>query len=253
MFDMVLAKGAAGQTQRSAGAIVSFFLHGAALVAAVALSAGVKEPKPRLDKPLTFFEHVPPPRQLAVTFQEPAPAGGPKASRPTQQARAQAPQAPAPKPPPADLARATVNPAAAPLSLDTSDGSTGTNEGPPDAPPGPGGPGGGNGTGTGGGNGTGASLGYVPFGEGMTQPRRIAGSDPSYSREALQARIEGKVIAKCVIAVDGTLRNCSIIKGLPYLDQTVLQALAAQRYTPVLFQGRPTAVSYNFKFSFTLP
>ncbi|HEU4536884.1 MAG TPA: energy transducer TonB, partial [Polyangiaceae bacterium] len=248
----VLAEGATGHTQRSAGAIVSFCLHGAALLAAVALTAGVKEAKTRVDKPLTFYEHVPsPPKQLAVTFQDAAPAGSPKPSRPAQPARAQAPQTPAAKPPPADLARAAVNPAAAPLSLETSDGGSGTSDGPPDAPPGPGSPGGGTGTGTG--TGTGSSLGYVPFGEGMTQPRRIAGADPAYPREALQARVEGKVIAKCVIATDGTLRNCAIIKGLPYMDQAVLQALATQRYTPVLFQGRPTAVSYNFKFSFTLP
>jgi protein TonB len=94
----------------------------------------------------------------------------------------------------------------------------------------------------------------VPFGEGMTPPSLIGGAArPSYTREALEAKIEGKVIARCTITVEGRLTDCRILKGLPFLDRAVLSTLAAQRYTPVRYQGRARAVFYTLTFRFELP
>ncbi|HEU4407319.1 MAG TPA: TonB family protein [Polyangiaceae bacterium] len=248
MFEMVLAEGAAGQTHRGAGAMASFFLHGAALVAAVALTAGARPAAPRIDKPLTVYNYVPP-KPLAVTFQEPAAPGPAKPSR-GGAVRTHAPQ-PASKPPPSNPERAAVNPAAPPVSLDANEGGGGPSEGPASGPPGPSSGGGGDGTGTGPGTGGGSVV--LDMMPGMSRPVRVSGADPGYTREALQARVQGKVLAKCAIMPDGSVRNCRIIKGLPYMDQAVLQALAAQRYTPVTFQGRPVAVNYLFTFNFTLP
>jgi protein TonB len=248
MFDTVLARGAAGQTHRGAGAIASFFLHGAALLAAVALSAGAKQATTsKVDKPMTIFQVVPP-KPLKVTFQD-APAPGPAKPSNAAAVRTHTPQPPS-KPPPSNPERTVINPAAAPTSLDSSPGGS-------DAPsdnagggaPGPGGPGIGDGAGAGTGTGS-VVMDMMP---GVNRPVRIAGSDPTYTREALQARVLGKVLVKCVVMTDGSVRNCRIIKGLPYMDQAVLQALAAQRYTPATFQGRPVSVNYLFTFNFTLP
>jgi protein TonB len=94
----------------------------------------------------------------------------------------------------------------------------------------------------------------VPFGEGMTPPSLIGGAArPSYTREALEAKVEGKVIARCTITVDGRLADCRILKGLPFLDRAVLSTLAEQRYTPVRYQGRAQSVFYTLTFRFELP
>jgi protein TonB len=94
----------------------------------------------------------------------------------------------------------------------------------------------------------------VPFGEGMTLPSLVAGAArPSYTREALEAKIEGKVIARCTITVDGRLTECRILKGLPFLDRAVLSTLAEQRYTPVRYQGHAKEVFYTLTFRFELP
>lgn len=94
----------------------------------------------------------------------------------------------------------------------------------------------------------------VPFGDGMTPPTLVAGpSQPQYSRAALDARVEGKVIARCVLTPAGVLVQCRIVKSQPYLDDAVLAVLAAQRYTPVLYQGHPQQVYYTLTFRFKLP
>ena len=93
----------------------------------------------------------------------------------------------------------------------------------------------------------------LPFGEGMNLPRLLEGPEPVYPREAREARVEGTLLAKCVITTEGTLRSCRIIKSLPFLDEPVLTALAHRRYAPVMFQGRPVNVEYVISLRFELP
>jgi protein TonB len=78
----------------------------------------------------------------------------------------------------------------------------------------------------------------------MSRPTLLAGGDIVYPREAIAATIAGTIISKCTITTDGTLRNCRIIKGLPFLDKAALDALGTRRYTPVSYQGKPVAVEY---------
>jgi protein TonB len=92
----------------------------------------------------------------------------------------------------------------------------------------------------------------LPFGEGMNRPQLLAGPEPLFPREAREAKVEGTLLAKCVITTEGALTGCRIIKSLPFLDQPVLEALAQRRYTPVSFQGRPVAVEYVIPFKFKL-
>lgn len=89
--------------------------------------------------------------------------------------------------------------------------------------------------------------------QGMTEPRRIAGADPVYTRAALEAGVEGTMAAKCVITAAGEVEDCRIVKGLPHLNRAVLDALERQRYTPVTFHGQPVAVEYVFTFRMVIP
>ena len=93
----------------------------------------------------------------------------------------------------------------------------------------------------------------LPFGEGMNRPTQLNGEEIVYSREAIQARVEGLMIVKCVITTQGRLELCRIIKGLPYMEKAVLDALASRLYTPVTFQGRPVSVDYVFNIRLQLP
>jgi len=93
----------------------------------------------------------------------------------------------------------------------------------------------------------------LPFGEGMTRPEQTAGEAPRYTREALAAAIQGTMLVKCVITIDGTLENCRIIKALPHMEKAVLDALSTWRYKPVRYQGRPVAVDYLIQIRLVIP
>jgi protein TonB len=101
--------------------------------------------------------------------------------------------------------------------------------------------------------GTGTSTEVVPFGEGMARPKRLSGDDPRYSREALEAEVEGTMIVKCVIETDGRLQNCRVIKSMPHMERAVLDALGTHRYSPMTFQGRPVRVDYTFTIRLVMP
>lgn len=93
----------------------------------------------------------------------------------------------------------------------------------------------------------------LPFGEGMSRPEQIEGRDPIYSREALEAHVQGLMIVKCVITTEGRLENCRIIKPLPFMDKAVLDALSTRRYKPVTYQGKPVTVDYVFNIRLVMP
>ena len=86
----------------------------------------------------------------------------------------------------------------------------------------------------------------LPFGPDMTRPVLLSGADLVVPREARVARISGTMIARCTITSDGALRDCRIIKGLPFLDQPMLASLATRRYRPVFADGKAVSVQYIF-------
>ena len=88
--------------------------------------------------------------------------------------------------------------------------------------------------------------GPVPFQEGMPRPVEIQGKEIVFSREARAARVSGVMIVKCVITPKGGVENCRVIKGLPHMNEAVVQSLQARVYKPIVIDGRPTAVDYPF-------
>ena len=93
----------------------------------------------------------------------------------------------------------------------------------------------------------------VPMTSAMERPRKIAGRDPEFSREALANRVEGLMIVRCIIELDGTLKDCKVIKNLPYMEEAVLSALATHRYTPGMLDGKPVRVHYTFNIKLVAP
>jgi protein TonB len=108
-------------------------------------------------------------------------------------------------------------------------------------------------------NATGMSIGaggpsqVLPFGAGMTRPVQIQGGEPQYTREAQAARVEGKVLVRCVITTPGTVEDCQVLKGVPMLTEIVLENLKKSRFQPVTYQGHPQAIRYLFTYNFKLP
>lgn len=100
---------------------------------------------------------------------------------------------------------------------------------------------------------TAAAPEIMRFQDGMARPVALSAPSVTYTREARQARVEGTVLARCVITTSGSLTGCRIVKGLPYMDAAVLSALASSRYRPITYEGRPVNVDYVFSLKLVLP
>jgi TonB family protein len=77
---------------------------------------------------------------------------------------------------------------------------------------------------------------------GMVRPRLLSHPPLKYTREAMDARVGGVALVKCVVNLDGTLEQCRIVQGLPYMNEALLESVSQWRYTPVLYKGHPQRV-----------
>jgi protein TonB len=235
MFDSVISGGTVARRRFGTGAFISVILHAGLLAFAIWISTKPAASK-KQDLAVTFFKAPPPP--------PPPPPPPKKSPKPTPIERKPVQRKPDTIIAPRELPK--EKPAEAePKEESDDEGVEGGVEG---------GVAGGVVGGVIGGV-VGGQLGsqVLPFGEGMNRPQRVEGHDPVYTREALEAHVEGLMIVKCVITVQGKLENCRIIKPIAHMEKAVLDALATWRYTPVTFQGRPVAVDYVFNIRLVIP
>jgi protein TonB len=234
-------------------ALLALGLHGVAVAGVVAWQAGLRPVRPaNVNAPeVTFFSPTPSTPAPAATPEPAAPkpaAPAPKVKRVEVVAPREIPAAvpePSPQSEVVPEQPATTNDAETSDSGDTSGSgtdSTGTNTGD--------GPQGSDGSGTGDSR-EGAVL---PFGEGMTRPECDRSLAPiEYTREAIEARVEGLLIIRCTIRVDGSVQNCQAIKGMPFMTEVALTQVAKWKCAPATFQGRPVNIDYFFNIRLVMP
>ncbi|AFE06291.1 TonB domain-containing protein [Corallococcus coralloides DSM 2259] len=252
MFESVIERRGVRSGRFGTGAWVSIGVHAGLLGLVFFISGRAPE---LVEKPLGDLVFRPPTIQLGVKqAAQPAPATTAPAPKPKPKPRTD--RIPLnPKPLPADPPAATPEPTTIADAAATTD-ATGTGEtgpvGDPNGDP--------NSTSPIGAIGvagivptapTGTDV--LPFQGGMTPPKMLSGSQFSYTEEARRAGVEGMIIAKCVITTEGRVRDCRIIRGLPFMDDAVLDALYSRQYQPLTFQGRPVNVSYTFNIRLKMP
>ena len=66
-------------------------------------------------------------------------------------------------------------------------------------------------------------------------------------------RIGGAMIVRCVVATDGTLENCRVVRPLPRVSEAVMDALATWRLPPLEEPDQPNAVDRVISVRLLLP
>jgi protein TonB len=61
------------------------------------------------------------------------------------------------------------------------------------------------------------------------------------------------MLVRCVVGLDGKVRDCQVLKALPFMERAVLDALERRTYSPALFEGKPIEVQYTFRIQLKLP
>jgi len=75
---------------------------------------------------------------------------------------------------------------------------------------------------------------------------------PRYPPLAQQARIQGTVRLRAVIAKDGTVAQCQVLSGPPLLIQAAIDAVKQWRYQPTVVNGQPVEVETDIAVVFSL-
>jgi TonB family protein len=108
------------------------------------------------------------------------------------------------------------------------------------------------GLGPGSGGGTGGGV-YRP-GIGVTSPTLLLQVKPTYTTEALHAKIQGSVLLEVVVQSDGTPRDIRVIRSLDPrgLDQQAVLAVEQWRFGPGRLNGLPVDVLITIVLDFNI-
>ena len=115
------------------------------------------------------------------------------------------------------------------------------------------GSGSGSGLGPGFGGGTGGGA-YRP-GNNVVMPRVLAEVKPSYTAEAMRAKIQGVVLVEAVVMPDGGVGQVQVIRSLDStfgLDQEAIKAVRKWRFAPGTRFGQAVPVIVEIELTFTL-
>jgi len=92
----------------------------------------------------------------------------------------------------------------------------------------------------------------VRVGGNIKNPTKLKHVDPAYPAIAKQARVQGIVILECMISPQGKVTDAKVLRGVPLLDQSAIEAVKQWVYTPTLLNGVPVPVIMTVTVTFKL-
>ena len=121
----------------------------------------------------------------------------------------------------------------------------------------------GNGSGTGLGSGSGNGLGsgsggnygggVFKVGGGVAAPRVVSAPEPSFTEEARQGKVSGKVVVYLQVNPEGRPMHVRVIEGLGMgLDEKAAEAVRQYRFKPATRDGHPVTVEMNIAMKFQI-
>ena len=96
------------------------------------------------------------------------------------------------------------------------------------------------------------SSAVTPRKQFVAPARLIKRIDPIYPLEARQRVVQGAVVMKATIAVDGTVKNFKITNGDPILRNAAKDAVTQWRYEPARVEGVASAVDTTITLNFSM-
>jgi protein TonB len=94
--------------------------------------------------------------------------------------------------------------------------------------------------------------GPVRVGGKIHAPSKLNNVPPVYPPMAKQARVEGTVILEATISEQGRVTNVKVLRGIPLLDNSALDAVKQWHYSPTLLNGTPVPVVMTVTVNFRL-
>jgi TonB family protein len=82
-------------------------------------------------------------------------------------------------------------------------------------------------------------------GKDVPIPKRISGKDPSLPGPARAAGVQGYLVFEITVGVDGRMTAAKVIRALPLLDVTAIEAMKGWRFEPTIVDGTPRPVKFR--------
>jgi TonB family protein len=100
----------------------------------------------------------------------------------------------------------------------------------------------------------GAGDGIYTLGSGVTNPIPINQTIPSYTDDAIKAKVQGVVLLQAIIRKDGSVTDFKVLRGLGYgLEEKAIEEIATNwKFRPGTLNGRPVNVLATIEVQFNL-
>ncbi|HEX6314503.1 MAG TPA: TonB family protein [Gemmatimonadaceae bacterium] len=92
----------------------------------------------------------------------------------------------------------------------------------------------------------------VRVGGNIKPPTKTRDVRPVYPPIAQSARVQGVVIIEATIGADGRVKDAKVLRSIPLLDQSAVDAVKQWVFTPTLLNGVPVPVIMTVTVNFTL-
>ncbi|MBN8723634.1 MAG: energy transducer TonB [Acidobacteria bacterium] len=88
---------------------------------------------------------------------------------------------------------------------------------------------------------------------GVIPPRILSKKTPSYTKEAIEEKIEGVIILSVIFATDSSVKEIKIIQGLGYgLDEEAIKAASQIKFIPATKDGKLVNVRARLEYTLNL-
>ena len=84
----------------------------------------------------------------------------------------------------------------------------------------------------------------------VVPPRPISVVRPSYPQQARKKKIEGLVVLRATVTLEGNLKDVNIVSGNPILADAALEAVRQWRYQPSKINGEPVEAQHDIVITF---
>ena len=92
----------------------------------------------------------------------------------------------------------------------------------------------------------------VRVGGEIKEPKKIRHVNPIYPELAVAAHVHGNVVPECLVNPQGAVTDVKLVRGIPLLNASAMDAVRQWAYTPTLKDGVPVPVLLTVTVTFQL-
>jgi TonB family protein len=93
----------------------------------------------------------------------------------------------------------------------------------------------------------------LKIGPGVTPPKVLQKTEPAYTKDATEAKIQGAVVLSVTVGSDGVARDITVKRSLdPGLDNNAIAAIQQWKFQPASKDGAAVSVMSTIEVNFRL-